>query len=37
MVHLGEVRQLKGMLEKIEINSISFDDDDIMVDFNPLF
>lgn len=37
MIHLNELDQLKGMLEKIEINSISFGDDDIMVDFNPLF
>ena len=37
MVHLGEVRQLKGVLEKVEINSISFGTDVIMVDFNPLF
>jgi len=37
MVYLNELDQLKGVLEKVEINSKSFGTDVIMVDFNPLF
>ena len=35
-VHLMEINQLRDMLEKIKINSISFGQDNIVIDFVPL-
>ena len=35
-VHLMEINQLRDMLEKIKINSISFGNDVIIIDFIPL-
>lgn len=34
-VHLNEINQLKDSLEKVTINSISFEKDSILVDFTP--
>ena len=36
VVHLKKINQLRDMLEKIKINSISFGNDVIIIDFIPL-
>lgn len=36
VVHLKKINQLRDMLEKIKINSISFGQDNIVIDFVPL-
>ena len=33
--HLREVKQLEDILEKVKINSISFEQDSILIDFTP--
>jgi len=34
-VHLKEVKEMENILEKVKINSISFEQDTILVDFSP--
>ena len=34
-VHLKEVKEMENILEKVKINSISFEQDSILVDFTP--
>lgn len=34
-VHLKEVKEMENVLEKVKINSISFEQDSVLVDFTP--